>query len=363
MNSALIVFRTDASLDIGTGHVMRCLTLAAALSERGATCQFVCRAHQGNLIEFVRERGYQVHTLPQGDDGTSRLETLAHAHWLGASWEHDAEQTVAALNGQKADWLVVDHYALDQRWEFAMRRRCNKLMAIDDLADRVHDCDLLLDQNLGRMHSDYAALVPARSTVLTGPRYALLRPEFAATRPYSLQRRAVPALRRLLITMGGVDRDNATGKVLEALRVSALPADYCITIVMGPHAPWLEQVKRQAAGMACKAEVLVNVKDMWRLMADSDLAIGAGGGTSWERCALGLPSILVVQAVNQEVVAASLEQIGAVRVLGGLAQIVSNLPRELARLQQPGQLSEMAAAAASITDGLGLERLTGVLEA
>jgi UDP-2,4-diacetamido-2,4,6-trideoxy-beta-L-altropyranose hydrolase len=314
MTSPLIVFRADASLDIGTGHVMRCLTLAAALRERGATCEFVCRAHSGNLIDLVRGQGYKAHALPficADDDGTP---TLAHAHWLGASWESDAEQTRAALNGRHADWLVVDHYALDQGWERALRGDCNRLMAIDDIADRIHDCDVVLDQNLGRTPIDYAALVPAGCTILAGPRYALLRPEFSALRPYSLQRREMPGMRHLLITMGGVDRDNATGKVLEALRGCALPGDCRITVVMGPHAPWLGQVREQVATMPWTTEVLVNVRTMERLMAESDLAIGAAGSTSWERCALGLPTILMVLADNQRDIARALRDEGAVQM-------------------------------------------------
>jgi UDP-2,4-diacetamido-2,4,6-trideoxy-beta-L-altropyranose hydrolase len=363
MTSPLIVFRADASLYIGTGHVMRCLTLAAALRERGATCEFVCRAHLGNLIDFVREQGYETHALPvadfAGDDGTA---ALAHADWLGSSQENDAAQTRAALKGRRADWLVVDHYALDHGWERVLRADCGRLMAIDDLADRVHDCNVLLDQNLGRTPADYAALAPADALILAGPAFALLRPAFAAMRPYSLQRRASPALRRIIVTMGGVDRDNATGVVLAALTACDVPAGCKVTVVIGPHAPWLAQVREQAAAMPFATEVLVNVRDMERLMAESDLAIGAAGSTSWERCALGLPTLLLVLAANQEAVASALERHGAAKVLHDPDQIGSMLPTEFARLQLASALGTMAAAAASVTDGLGVQRMLEVLE-
>jgi UDP-2,4-diacetamido-2,4,6-trideoxy-beta-L-altropyranose hydrolase len=363
MTSPLIVFRADASLDIGTGHVMRCLTLAAALREHGASCEFVCRAHAGNLIEFIREQGYVVHALPKAGTAAGSTAPLAHAEWLGASWESDAEQTCAALSGRRAAWLVVDHYALDRRWEAALRAYCDRLMVIDDLADRVHDCDLLLDQNLGRKRDDYQRLVPEASMILAGPAYTLLRPEFAEWRPYSLQRRESPALRHVLVTMGGVDKDNATGKTLTALARCDLPADCDITVVMGPHAPWLAEVKRQAAAMPFKTEVLVNVRDMERLMANSDVAIGAAGSTSWERCALGLPTLLIVLAANQEVVARALQQFGAAKVLSEPDRIVPDLPVALARLKQSDSLKDMAAAAASIIDGRGVQRVLEILEA
>ncbi|MFH0934731.1 MAG: UDP-2,4-diacetamido-2,4,6-trideoxy-beta-L-altropyranose hydrolase, partial [Pseudomonadota bacterium] len=299
MSASSILIRTDASLDIGTGHVMRCLTLAEALREQGASCRFVCRAHPGNLIDLIRQRGFVVHSLPSDPDWQPRSTEPAHAAWLGADWQADAEQTKVSAGGTAIDWLIVDHYALDGRWESALRGHSGKIMVIDDLADRVHDCDLLLDQNLGRNAEDYAALVPGGCTLLVGAKYALLRPEFSAQREYSLARRSAPQLKHLLITMGGVDKDDVTGKVLDALRVCTLPADCRISVVMGPHAPWLAQVRERAANMPWPTMVLVNISDMARLMADSDLAIGAAGCTSWERCCLGLPSLMMVLADNQ----------------------------------------------------------------
>ena len=246
-----IAFRVDASLQIGTGHVMRCLTLADALAAQGADCLFICREHQGNLIEHIRNKGYCVHALPVlpsvcasslAINTVSDEQSLAHSHWLGATQVEDAAACAAILAGVKPDWLIVDHYALDARWELALKSHYRKLMVIDDLADRPHLCDLLLDQTFGRDAEDYHELVPAISRLLCGSRYALLRPEFAALRDYSLQRRANPQLRQLLITMGGVDKDNATGQVLEALRGCALPAQCHITVVMGTTAPWLDEV-------------------------------------------------------------------------------------------------------------------------
>lgn len=352
-----IAFRTDASLDIGTGHVMRCLTLADALCARGATAHFICRAHDGHLMDLIHARGHQVTALPRHPTGQADTTPL-HARWLGTDWATDARETLSALNGPPADWLVVDHYALDARWENALRPACQRLMVIDDLADRPHHGDLLLDQNLGRAASDYVGLVPTSCAALTGPRYALLRPEFAARRAQSLARRNPTRLHRLLVTLGGVDKDNATTRVLQALRHSQLPASCQITVVMGPHAPWLAEVQIQAAQMPWATGVLVSVNHMAELMAQSDLAIGAAGSTNWERCCLGLPCLLLVLADNQQSSARALQQAQAVRVMD-LASLSQALPRLVAELSvDPNAdraLAALSSAAQAITDGQGAE--------
>lgn len=356
-----IAFRTDASLQMGSGHVMRCLTLAEALRAQGAQCHFISREHPGYLLEVIRQRGHTVTALPasQLSPATENDSVLqpAHAAWLGCDWQTDAAQTVAILATLQPDWLVVDHYALDQRWEEALAPHYRQLLVIDDLADRPHRCDLLLDQNLGRQPQDYAGLVPAHCQVLTGPHYALLRPEFAALRPYSLQRRqAQPALRQLLITMGGVDQPNATGQVLQALKTCALPQEGRITVVMGLTAPWLQNVRELAVQMPWPTEVVVNVNDMAQRMADSDLAIGAAGSTSWERCCLGLPTLLVVLAANQQSGALALEAAQAARLIGSVNDIVTQLPLAVAELIESERQSRMSLAASAVTDGLGVEK-------
>lgn len=361
-----VVFRVDASLEIGSGHVMRCLTLADALRQRGATCVFVSRSHPGHLNAVIHQRGFDVLALPV--DSNSGSPAVAsphsapiHADWLGSDWLTDAAQTLEAIGGVTADWLVVDHYALDRRWEQRLRERCRRIMVIDDLADRVHDCDLLLDQNLGRNARDYDGLVPEHCARLIGPRYALLRPEFAALRDGSLQRRQQPALRRLLITMGGVDQANATGAVLNALAQSSLPSDCFITVVMGAQSPWVEEVRRMAGALPWKTEVLVNVANMAELMAGADLAIGAAGSTAWERCCLGLPSVVVVLAENQRAIAAALRAACA-------AVVVTDPPygpqvREaLAQLlHDPRRFAAMSRTAADLVDGGGAARVTDQL--
>lgn len=282
----------------------------------------------------------------------------AHTAWLGSTWQTDAQETVAILASLQPDWLVVDHYALDRRWEEALAPHYRQLLVIDDLADRPHRCNLLLDQNLGRQPQDYAALVPAHCQLLIGPQFALLRPEFAALRPYSLQRRqAQPALRHLLITMGGVDQPNATGQVLQALKTCALPADCRITVVMGLTAPWLHNVRQLAAQMPWPTEVAVNVNDMAQRMADSDLAIGAAGSTSWERCCLGLPTLMVVLAENQQAGAQALEAAQAARLVGSVSDIATQLPQAVRELTDSKHQMRMSLAASAVTDGQGVAKI------
>lgn len=376
-----IAFRADASLQIGSGHVMRCLALADALRKQGAQCHFISRAHPGHLMEVIRQQGYEVNCLVVPvQQAKTAINTIArtvqdaqkykpdepaHAAWLGSTWQADSEETSTALASLKPDWLIVDHYALDQRWEEALAAYCHQLMVIDDLADRPHHCDMLLDQNLGRQPQDYAGLVPTRCQVLTGPDYALLRPEFAALRSYSLQRRqAKPALRHLLITMGGVDQPNATGQVLQALKTCELSAECRITVVMGLTAPWLKNVQELAEQMPWPTTVLVNVNDMAQRMADSDLAISAAGSTSWERCCLGLPTLMVVLADNQRGIACALDRAGAAMTLELInhKQFSEQLTGAILRLVDiQDALCKLGLAAAKVTEGSGTQLVAAQL--
>jgi UDP-2,4-diacetamido-2,4,6-trideoxy-beta-L-altropyranose hydrolase len=367
----LVAFRADASLEIGSGHVMRCLTLADALQAQGAQCHFLCREHPGHLCELIEARGYPVHRLPQEARDTNTAVTsvtepkLDHAHWLGASWDEDAAACLPLLAELAPAWLVVDHYALDHRWETAVLDGLSgsrpRLLVIDDLADRRHIADLLLDQNLGRQAEDYRGLVPEGCQVLAGPRYALLRPEFREWREASLSRRArEPGLRRLLINLGGVDKDNVTGQVLDALITCDLPENLQISVVMGASAPWRESVTAQARTMPWPTEVVANVSDMARRMAEADLAIGAAGSTSWERCCLGLPTLMVVLADNQKEVASYLNELGAAKLIGAPLDISRVLPGAMYEFFR-GDNVGMSKSSAQIVTGDGVFELVSAI--
>ena len=336
-----VAFRTDASIDIGNGHVMRCLTLADALRGQGADCVFACRPQEGHLILRIRQMGFDVTELPPS----------------AANADDDARATIDAI-ARRVDWLVVDHYGLGAAWETRVRGICDRLMVIDDLADRAHDCDLLLDQNAGRRSEDYRALVPRGCTVLVGPSQALLRPEFAAARRQSLPRRR-QTIERLLVSMGGVDRDNISMQVLRALERCDFANAPQITVVLGPHAPWLEEIRRCAAAMRWPTRVLADVADMAPLMTHSDLSIGAAGVSALERCCVGLPSIVIPIAFNQLAGARALAAAGAVSLLQISA--LDELPQAIAALAASDTLAAASAAGAAITDGLAVPRIARLM--
>ncbi|HZN27630.1 MAG TPA: UDP-2,4-diacetamido-2,4,6-trideoxy-beta-L-altropyranose hydrolase, partial [Burkholderiales bacterium] len=229
-----VVFRADASETIGTGHVIRCLTLATALRERGVASVFFSREHAGNLCALIEAQGFPVTRLSKGTDSAARpFDVPPHAAWLGVSWQTDAEQTRVAIEsmGKTPDWLIVDHYALDANWESAMRPFARRCFAIDDLADRQHDCDLLLDQNLtANLRVRYTGKVPAQCVQLIGPEFALLQPVYAELHG-SLAHRAGP-VKRLFVYFGGADPHGLSARALEACK-SAQLGDVEIDVVVG----------------------------------------------------------------------------------------------------------------------------------
>jgi len=289
-----IAFRTDATSQIGTGHFMRCLTLAEGLKQRGASICFVSRELPAYLRDMLAAKGMEFAAL-SCEVTAAQADGLAHSHWLGTSQERDAQASIQVLAGLSWDWLIVDHYALDRRWESAMRGVTQKIMVIDDIADRQHDCDVLLDQNFyADMVTRYTGKVPSHCELLLGPRYALLRDEFRKLREKVKPRTG--AVNKILIFFGGVDADNCTGlaiKVLVEFDIKGLHVD----VVIGAQHPRIEEIKTACIEheFACH----VQTERMAELMAAADLAIGAGGSATWERCSLGLPALVFCTADNQ----------------------------------------------------------------
>lgn len=361
-----VAFRVDASLAIGSGHVMRCLTVADALAARGHSSVFLSREAKGDRLDAVRTRGHGQVGLAHRDTGVSYAPgevQPAHSAWLAVPWEEDASETREVVELAGVDLLVLDHYALDARWERAACPPGVRRMAIDDLADRPHEVELLLDQNLGRRAVDYEGLVPSACRLCLGPGFAMVASRFGELRESALERRvADPLVRRVLISMGGVDADDATGACLEALADSSLPDAVQVTVVMGGRAPNLERVRVLAAGLRLHTEVVVDVRDMAERMAEADLALGGAGGTAWERCAVGLPTIAVVLAENQRAGAAALADAGAALVLDAVERVPAGLPGLVDRLLQPDRLVRMARASAAAVDGAGLPRLVAAME-
>ena len=209
-----ILVRVDSSITTGTGHLMRCLTLANALKEIGHNVHFACRDLKGNINQLVTKQGHNLHSLPVPEEEfVSQLDDTTHAKWLEVEWQQDYKETFKVMQdiAGQIDWLVVDNYALDYRWESLLRQYVKRIMVIDDLADRKHDCDMLLDQNYySDSNARYAGLVPFTCRMFLGPKYAILRPEFFQERQNLPQRN--DTVQRILIFFGGVDQSNETGK-------------------------------------------------------------------------------------------------------------------------------------------------------
>lgn len=326
---------------------MRCLTLAEALRERGAEVAFACRELSGSLNAFVAEQGYPVHRLCSDESAGSQA---------------DLEQTRGILRklGGIADWLVVDHYRLDAAWESGLRADTRKILVIDDLANRLHDCDMLLDQNCyPDQEARYARLLPLSCDRLLGPRYSLLRKEFADERRHLRQRDG--SARRILIFFGGSDPTNETGKTLLALKRRLRPK-IAVDVVVGASNPRCAEIEAMALGMP-DTTFHCQVSCMAELMACADVAIGAGGTTLWERLALGLPALVISVASNQEEIAQHIGTLGAQQYLGKSQDVSGEeIAQALDRLiADRDRMLRMSAIGRNLVDGLGANRVAEAL--
>ena len=284
-----IIIRADASIHIGSGHVMRCLVLAEALQEKDHNVSFVCRSQQGDMINFIQERGFDVFSLDEITPAIQPQSSADYLGWLQCSIEEDTSDFLLKI--KSADIVITDHYAIGKKWQSIVRDKLNcRIMAIDDL-EREHDADLVLDQTLGREKESYSNI----ERVLTSTKYALLNSNFSALREQAYQRIAPQGNVKILVSMGGVDSPNATLAVLEKL--STLD-NIEITVLLSPRAPNYVNV-----GKFCHKKLNIKqidfVNDMAKVMLEHDVAIGAPGTTSWERACLGLPSIIIPLAENQ----------------------------------------------------------------
>lgn len=339
-----IVFRADAGRAMGTGHVRRCLTLARALASSVEEIAFLARPADGDLNDLVSAEGHRWLPISGATDAASDAAACRSLLERSAPW----------------DWLVVDHYGLDARWESALRPAVRRILAIDDLADRAHDCDVLLDQNDKGDADPYRGKVPPGARCLLGPSHALLRGEFAEERARSAPRRG--ELRRLIVSFGGSDPTNETEKFLSAL--SSRPAGIeTIDVVFGRADERTAALVRRAsahAGVRCH----VAADDMARRFASADLAVGAAGTTTWERACLHLPAVVTAVAPNQVEIAAAAARRGAAVNLGYHDRVrpedYADALRTLA--EAPARLAEMSRRAGALTDGRGAERVAAVMK-
>jgi UDP-2,4-diacetamido-2,4,6-trideoxy-beta-L-altropyranose hydrolase len=328
-----IAFLCDASSRIGGGHVMRCLTLAEELAGGRATIRFAVNQDAPLVVPSLERAGFSVTT------GRTLME---------------AAQIAGRQGG--VDAIICDSYEIDAKIERSLRKMAAKVVAIDDLANRSHACDLLIDASCGRSAEDYRDLVPPGATVCVGAHYALLRQEFATLRETSLARRAIDrGTERVFIAFGLTDIGGVTARVVAALLHTELKAQ--IDVVVGPAAQSRTAVEAMATRDS-RVELHIDPPNMARIMANADIAIGAGGTSSWERCCLGLPAVLVVLADNQRVIAGKLSEAGAVWLaLGASEDLIAEITRKVMELSNDASARRrMAGAAAMIVDGRGATR-------
>jgi UDP-2,4-diacetamido-2,4,6-trideoxy-beta-L-altropyranose hydrolase len=308
-----VAIRIDASITIGTGHVMRCLTLANLLFKRGARVTFLCRAFEGNMLQFIASQGFATLELPiDGDD----VPLMKHfLHHLGV-----------------VDWLIIDHYEIDDVWEKQMRPYVAKIMVIDDLANRQHDCDVLLDQNYWDKPRDrYSGLVPSICRLFVGPSYTLIRPEFkeAGTALEHREKSLSSGVNRVLVFFSGSDPTDETRKALRALASDEF-SELIVDVVVGATNPYRDSIQElceKRAGFRYHFQI----DYMAELMASADLSIGAGGSTTWERCFMRLPAIVIVLAENQREVTDAVTYAGAIYNLGWHAEVTEEMIRAAVR--------------------------------
>ncbi|MHB1218285.1 MAG: UDP-2,4-diacetamido-2,4,6-trideoxy-beta-L-altropyranose hydrolase [Alphaproteobacteria bacterium] len=333
----LAVFRADASTAIGSGHVRRCLAIATALRHDGWKCRFAVGEESLLVVPELTVGEFEVRTLAPDVAG--------------------AAEAVARSAPDGCHLLVVDHYRLGRAFESSARRFASRVVAIDDLADRAHDCDVLVDATPGRSAADYRSQVADGTALLLGPAYAPLRPAFAAAR--IIRGTHSRDASRLLVNFGGTDPDNVTGAVLAALSNQQLPENLTVDIVLGRGAQHASSVTAQVAAMPARFRLHLDAPEMASLMAGADVAIGAGGVSALERCCVGLSSVVIAIAENQRLVAVSLAEKGAAL----LARDADDAARRAVALlgDRPAQRA-MSDAAMSLCDGRGAARIAAWID-
>lgn len=356
-----IFIRADASIEMGTGHIMRCLTLAERLREHGAKVSFISREHNGNLNEWIRSvKNFDVYSLPVNTEWHLKYKEMPlYQQWLGTDIMRDAELTKQILLDYSfsVDYLIVDHYGIDEAWEKYLRPYVRKIMVIDDLANRSHDCDLLLDQNFyENMSERYKRLVPVTCRKLFGPQYALLRKEFTQLRE-RVKIHKGNIKRRIFVFFGGSDPTNETMKALRAIEMLNYP-EVIIDVVVGklnPNKYQIESYCRQFSNI----NFYFQVENIAELMGRADLAIGAGGTTTWERACLGLPAIVVAIADNQIELCEQLSCLQIGEYIGYFKEVSTEDIYEALNkmLSNPQRLLQLKLKALQVVDGKGASRV------
>lgn len=342
--------RADASSHIGSGHIMRCLVLADRLKLDGHKVVFATRPQNGDLVTFIKQRGFSIYELQQPADWLVPTSTADYAAWLQVSECDDAQECATAFDSP--DLVITDHYGIGAQWHKVVKEAYNcKIIAIDDLV-RDHAADLIIDQTLLREPSEYHLLNP-KTTALTGTQYAIINTHFSSR--HLSQLAAVSTLKnrpRVLLSMGGIDAPNASLQVLKVLKESVNPP--ITTVLLSARAPHYKSVTEFAVEYSVWLTHIDFVDDMAALMCEHDIAIGAPGSTSWERACVGLPSIVIALADNQQTICKNLEAVGAA-ISVELEAVSTTLMKAYERLI--ADYSKMRTINLQLCDGQGVKRI------
>ncbi len=345
MNKPLCVFRVDSSLQIGTGHVVRTLVLAEVLRKKGCSILFITRVDEGNVVSMIREEGYPVEQLPSASPFNEEDDFIE-------------TQKIISKQSQKPDWVIVDHYGISITWEKKTRDFSSNILVMDDLENRQHDCDVLLDPNLKKdFHLAYTSLIPARCHKLIGPTFALLKKEFKEER--QKLKKNFEGIKNVLVFFGGIDKNFDAKNAIIALKdLSYLN----INIVIGKSNPHLEEIKNYQK-IAPHIKIHFNPPSLSKLMAAADIYVGGGGSVTWERCCLGLPSIVIAVATNQKATAELMAAKEYIYYLGSAESVSSFKIRKTFDdlVMNPQKCESLSIRSSELVDGDGAERVACIV--
>lgn len=306
-----VMIRADASEIIGSGHIMRCLVLADELQNHGVEVIFICRTLQGNLSEYITKRGFRV------------LSISTQEHLSISNQDIEIDFIIDQIQNLHLDpsWLIVDHYEIDESWELALRKYVKRILVIDDLANRKHNADILMDQNLiENGETRYHNLVPSTCELYVGPQYLLLRSSFYKQRKVVKKRSG--KVKEVLLFFGGSDPTNETQKIMDSIQNNIF-SNLHFNLIIGNSYAYQTSIVQQCATLA-HVQLYIQTENMAEIIATSDFCIGAGGSAMWERCFLGLPSAVTIVANNQYPSVSMAERLGIIWNLGNHEQINSS---------------------------------------
>ena len=361
-----VLFRADASIQQGTGHLMRCLVVADELRKRGHECIFVTQPFLPDFLEQIENRKHRLIFL-QNDriDPEDYSKNDEYLMWLGRSVTQDARETLDVIRRERTDIIITDHYAINATWMKIVTNNEIKTVIIDDLANKEYFCDILIDQNFGRIPEQYAELVSEKTTILAGAEYIFIKNDFKKNREAIQIDRLKRIPKCLNVCMGGMDKDNATFNVLEAVTKLDYFKNWSIDVVLRSSSPHSDMLKDYVETQKSDIKLHLDAEDMAFLFSKADLAIGAGGVTLWERCCIGLPTVLLTVADNQVPAALAMKSTGAIIYSGDIRQKnwESQLSKNLNLLTHNSEtIHEMSRKAFDVCDGNGLDKVCDVIE-